>query len=150
MPSPVLLWAMNRDGYGRLCRLLTRGRRQAPKGECRLAFADVAEHASGLLARRIAPACSDDGPSELLEWREVFADRTYAVAELHRGPVRSHGGWPSGNARPRPRGVPLVAAGDVHYHDARRRYLQDVLTAIRLKTTVAELGRPAFPTANDG
>src|ERR1700739_3763656 len=45
--SPVLLWAMNRDGYGRLCRLLTRGRRQAPKGECRLSFTDVAEHASG-------------------------------------------------------------------------------------------------------
>ena len=47
--GPILLWAMDRDGYGRLCRLLTRGRRQAPKGECRLAFADVAEHASGLL-----------------------------------------------------------------------------------------------------
>ena len=41
--------------------------------------------------------------------------------------------------------VPLVAAGDVHYHDARRRYLQDVLTAIRLKTTVAELGAARFP-----
>ena len=38
-----------------------------------------------------------------------------------------------------------VAAGDVHYHDARRRYLQDVLTAIRLKTTVAELGAARFP-----
>ena len=52
--SPVLLWAMNRDGYGRLCRLLTRGRRQAPKGECRLAFADVAEHAERPARRRVA------------------------------------------------------------------------------------------------
>src|SRR5690242_14679804 len=34
--SPVLLWAMNRQGYGRLCRLLTRGRLRAPKGECHL------------------------------------------------------------------------------------------------------------------
>ena len=41
--------------------------------------------------------------------------------------------------------VPLIAAGDVHYHDASRRYLQDVLTAIRLKTTVAELGAARFP-----
>ena len=47
--------------------------------------------------------------------------------------------WP---AKPR---VPLVAAGDVHYHDASRRYLQDVFTAIRLKTTVAELGANRFP-----
>ena len=54
--SPVLLWAMNRDGYGRLCQLLTRGRRQAPKGECRLAFADVAEHAERLAPRRVAAA----------------------------------------------------------------------------------------------
>ena len=41
--------------------------------------------------------------------------------------------------------MPLVAAGDVHYHDASRRYLQDVLTAVRLKTTVAELGARRFP-----
>ena len=41
--------------------------------------------------------------------------------------------------------VPLIAAGDVHYHHPRRRYLQDVLTAIRLKTTVAELGVARFP-----
>ena len=41
--------------------------------------------------------------------------------------------------------MPLIAAGDVHYHHPRRRYLQDVLTAIRLKTTVAELGTARFP-----
>ena len=48
-------------------------------------------------------------------------------------------------------GVPLVAAGDVHYHDASRRYLQDVLTAIRLKNDRRRAGmRPVFPTVNDG
>ena len=26
--DPIVLWAMNREGYGRLCRLLTRGRRK--------------------------------------------------------------------------------------------------------------------------
>ena len=59
---PILLWAMNRDGYGRLCRLLTRGRRQAPKGECRLAFADVAEHASGLLIGALLPPLTTTRP----------------------------------------------------------------------------------------
>jgi len=33
----------------------------------------------------------------------------------------------------------------VHYHDEGRRYLQDVLTAVRLKMTVAELGAARFP-----
>ena len=65
--GPILLWAMNRDGYGRLCRLLTRGRRQAPKGECHLAFADVAEHASGLLAGVLLPPSDPDSsqPAEV-------------------------------------------------------------------------------------
>src|SRR4051812_13566008 len=35
----LLLWAIDRKGYGRLSRLLTVGRRAAPKGECRLTFA---------------------------------------------------------------------------------------------------------------
>ena len=47
---PVVLWATDRAAYGRLCRLITRGRRQAPKGECKLALADVAEFAEGLIA----------------------------------------------------------------------------------------------------
>jgi error-prone DNA polymerase len=142
---PILLWAMNRDGYGRLCRLLTRGRRQAPKGECSLAFADVAEHASGLLAGVLLPL-SDPDSSELSRWREVFPDRAYAVAELHRGPCDQQrlGLW---QRAAQAAGVPLVVAGDVHYHDARRRYLQDVLTAIRLKKTVAELGSARFPNS---
>ncbi|MEZ5774604.1 MAG: error-prone DNA polymerase [Hyphomicrobiaceae bacterium] len=37
-------------------------------------------------------------------------------------------------------GTPLVATGDVLYHAPHRRPLQDVLTAIRLKCTLAEAG----------
>src|SRR5262245_22946376 len=47
---PVVLLATDRAAYGRLCRLLTRGRRNAPKGECLLTLDDIAEHAEGLLA----------------------------------------------------------------------------------------------------
>src|SRR5271165_296699 len=54
--GPILLWAVDRGGYGRLCQLLTRGRLQAPKGECRLTFTDVAEHAEGLLVGVLPPA----------------------------------------------------------------------------------------------
>jgi error-prone DNA polymerase len=140
--GPILLWAINRHGYGRLCQLLTRGRRQAPKGECRLAFADVAEHADGLLIGVLLPHTISPA-SDLARWREVFDDRTYAVAEVHRGldDSRRLEIWQDQCSAAR---VPLVAAGDVHYHEARRRYLQDVLTSVRLKTTVAELGPARF------
>ena len=92
----------------------------------------------------LLPQALEDCSSELSKWRDVFSDRTYAVAELHRGPCddRLLEQWQLAARAAR---VPLVAAGDVHYHDARRRYLQDVLTAIRLKKTVAELGSTRFP-----
>ena len=48
--AAVVLWVTDRSAYGRLCRLFTRGRMRAPKGECQLHFADIAEHAEGLLA----------------------------------------------------------------------------------------------------
>jgi error-prone DNA polymerase len=141
--GPLLLWATDRGGYGRLCQLLTRGRLRAPKGQCHLAFTDVAEHAQGLLIGVLSqPNC--EFSSDLCRWRDVFLDRTYAVAELHRGlgDVRRLSQWQRAAQDAR---VPMIVAGDVHYHHPRRRYLQDVLTAIRLKTTVSELGAARFP-----
>src|SRR5690606_18757667 len=37
-------------------------------------------------------------------------------------------------------GLALLATNDVHYHAPDRRPLQDVMTAVRYKTTVAEAG----------
>src|SRR3954466_2547446 len=47
---PVVLWATDRASYGRLCRLITRGRRSAPKGECALGLENIAEFSEGLVA----------------------------------------------------------------------------------------------------
>src|SRR5689334_2259232 len=55
--APVVLLATDRQAYGRLARLITRGRRNAPKGECRITFEDVAEHSDGLLA---CPYCDQE------------------------------------------------------------------------------------------
>ena len=44
-------------------------------------------------------------------------------------------------------GLPIVACNYVHTHDPVRQPLQDVMTAIRLKTPVAELGSAAFCNA---
>jgi error-prone DNA polymerase len=53
--SPDLLaWCPDRTAYGNLCRLLTLGKRRAPKGECHLTFDDFLEHSDGLLAA-VAP-----------------------------------------------------------------------------------------------
>ena len=46
---PALLWATDRASYGRLSKLITVGRRRAPKAECWLSFDDLANHHEGLL-----------------------------------------------------------------------------------------------------
>ena len=44
-------------------------------------------------------------------------------------------------------GLPIVACNDVHTHEPVRQPLQDVMSAIRLRTPVAELGGAAFCNA---
>jgi len=140
--APVLLHATNFAGYRRLSRLITRGRRSAKKGECRLSFQDIAEHAGDLLAVIVpsAPASVTD----LLRYRDIFHDGCFVAAAVHHGPNDES------DLRCRARlakeaGLPLVAVNDVHYHEPSRRPLHDVLTAIRHGTTVAELGALRFP-----
>jgi len=176
----VVVWATDRTAYGRLARMITPGRRRAPKGEFRLAFDDLAEHAEGLLAgvRLSQPTpvgaesaegpqtshsvgkaedrlqCfSDSSDSRSSDWapwlarfREVFGDRLSLVAELYRGPddERRLDELIALSRRAR---VPLVAAGDVHYHARSRLALQNVLTSVRLGTTVAKAGEALFPNA---
>jgi error-prone DNA polymerase len=138
---PVLLWVSDRAAYSQLTLLLTKGRRAAPKGECRLRFDDVAGHSAGLLAGVLLERAT---VADLCRYRGVFGDRCYAVAELHRGP---HDRRLLGRMMDMARSahMPLVAANDVHYHVPKRRFLQDVLTATRHRCTVAELGDRCFP-----
>ncbi len=46
---PAVVWATNRQAYANLSKLITVGRRRAPKGECWLSFDDLANHHDGLL-----------------------------------------------------------------------------------------------------
>ena len=142
---PVALLAIDRRGYGRLARLITVGRRRAEKGECRLSFQDIAEHSEGLLAGVV---CPDEPPQlrELQDYRGLFGDRAYLLGELHLGPD-DEGKLARLQDLARRARLPLVAAGDVHYHVPQRQPLHDVLVATRLGTTVAEIGRQRFSNA---
>src|SRR5689334_11423674 len=44
----LLAYPVDRDGYGRLSRLLSLGKMRAKKGECELALSDVAQLAEGI------------------------------------------------------------------------------------------------------
>lgn len=142
----LLCFPTDRAAYGRLSRLLTLGRRRAPKGECRLALADVLAHGDGQILVALPPA---DLLTEKAEVRaftealsrlaEAFAGRLYLAAhKLYRGDDERRLAALAGLSAERR--VPLVATNDVHAHIPGRRPLQDVLTCIREGCTLATAG----------
>ena len=139
---PLVLLATDRDAYGRLCRLLTVGRRRTKKGECFLTFDDLLIHHNGLLA--LVPLTPEVDAMALRRYHDVFTDRCYALAELHHGPQDRWRLQEMINTA-QTAGVQLAAANDVHYHVPSRQFLQETLTAIRCRCTVAELGEQRFP-----
>ncbi len=136
----LLCFPTDRAAYGRLCRLLTRGKRRAEKGACHLAYADVVEHGAGQVMVALPPERPDAGFAEFLKRVAAdFADRAYVAGQhLYRGDdaQRLHR-LAALAARAR---LPLVATNDVHYHTPARRRLQDVVTCIREGCTIAEAG----------
>lgn len=150
--AAVVLLATDRHAYGNLSELITTGRRRAPKGECRILLADIRRFQAGLLccvplstesqlrhARTFQTGCSTEVTSdELIVYQSIFDDRCYALAELHHGPhdAQRLNRWIQLCHDLR---LPLAAANDVHYHEAARRPLHDVVTATRCNASLPNL-----------
>jgi error-prone DNA polymerase len=169
----LTLLARSLVGYRTLCRLITHARRAAGKGEYRLGTDDLLRPDwAGLpdcevLWRVEAIGARTDGPPEealpppgmvtasgsgeghdrcWAQWlgRVVPAERLHLAVTLARGPddaaLRARTMRLSADT-----GIPVVACGDVLMHVRGRRALQDVLTALRLKSTVAEAAPALSP-----
>jgi error-prone DNA polymerase len=141
--------AIDRRGYGRLCRLITRGRRAAKKGSYRLTRADVEENGLEQCFILWVPAAGRP-PATCIQASEArwlaghFGERTRIAVELLRdGADRER--LTVIEAIGRDLNLPLLASGDVHMHVRKRRELQDALTAIRLGVPVAEAGWSLYP-----
>jgi len=148
--TTLVLLAADHDGYRNLCRLVTAGRRRCAKGESRVGWDEVAAHAAGLVAlwggarSRLAAPANAGLPAVAGTLRDAFGDRLHALVARHEA-----AGEPAVEARLRRRaarfGLSLVAAVEVLYHDRARRPLQDVVTCIRHRTTLAAAGRLLRP-----
>ncbi|HET7710176.1 MAG TPA: error-prone DNA polymerase [Sphingomicrobium sp.] len=132
----LLAYPINRDGYGRLSRLLSLGKLRTGKGECDIGLADVAEQAEDIA---FIAWPGKDFDAELPRLREALPALGHVAASwLYRG---------DDNARierldrlARRNDCTILATNDVHYHAPDRRPLQDVMTCIREKTTIAKAG----------
>jgi error-prone DNA polymerase len=133
---------IDRLGYSRLCRLITRGRRAATKGEYSLTRADLEE--LGLEQCFVLWLPGPQPREEAARWlAEHIPEVRIAVELLCEGTDREH--LATLESIGRRLGLRLVATGDVHMHSRARRRLQDAMTSIRLGIPVAEAGWHLYP-----
>ena len=139
----LLAFPQDRAAYGRLSRLITLGRRRAPKGECEIRRADVFEHGDGILFVALPPdALGDLDAAFAADLRALAAGFPGACYLAGQNLLRGD------DARRLARlaalaeacGTPLVATNDVHMHEPARRPLADVLACIREHCTIDEAG----------
>lgn len=138
----IALFAPTQVGYSQICELITQARRAAPKGTYSISRTNFE---SGAISETIALWVP--GPQITTNTVEWFARLPVATAHLayahhleqdsarRLDTLLTHGQQFS---------LSVTAVGDVHYHVRDRRPLHDVLTAIRLKTTVDKIGRKGF------
>ncbi len=146
----LVLIAQNLNGYGNLSQFITRLRRASPvKGEYTLRWREInPEKLADCLALLVLPREASD--AELMtpaHWvLRHFAGRAWLAVELLR--EASDARWLQRlQAVSEATALPLVAAGDVHFHVRSRKALQDVMTATRLGRTVAACGFDLQPNA---
>ncbi len=138
----LLLLATSREGYGNLSALITRGRRSAAKGSYRLTRADLADGVGGCLALWLPGRTPGREEADWLKAR--FSGALWIVGErLLEADDAAR--CVSLAAIAEATGLAVVACGDVHMHARERRALQDTLTAIRHKTSVAQAGYALYP-----
>jgi len=138
----IVAYPANREGWGRLCRLLSLGNQKdgVKKGECHLALDDLLNDARDLLLI-LMPGRSLDGLAELLARLDDAAPGAiWLGATMHRrGDDRRR--LARLKAIAAATRTPLIATNDALYDAVGQRDLQDVLTCIREGTTIERAGR---------
>ncbi|UFN47082.1 error-prone DNA polymerase [Roseomonas sp. OT10] len=142
-----LAWPADRAAYGRLARLLSHGRMNAPKGECRLTRDDLIAGVEGCVLALVPPDQPGEAFADRLRRDAAALRRRLALPLFCAATYRFAGDDAKRLDRLAAMGQPLLVAGGTRYHVARRQALADLLTAIRLGLRVDELGYAAEPNA---
>ena len=145
----IVLLAREREGYANLCALVSLGRLRSAKGESRVTWREVCEHAPGLLALAGGESglFTPQAPVERLdELRSAFGQHCFALLARHRRAEEVELERLL-RARAKRLSIPVVAGNEVLYHRPDRRRVQDVLTCIRHGVSLSRAGKRLKPNA---
>ncbi|MBE3604880.1 error-prone DNA polymerase [bacterium] len=146
--SRLYVLVPDRARYRNLCRMITDSKLRAAKGHSRITFADLERHAEGLICLAggaMSPLSQmlvrGETPRPLCERLKAIFGRGnfYIDLQRHLDPDEERLNRKLA-ALAEAAHIPIVATNDV-CHGGADRQLLDVLTCIRLKTTLEEAGR---------
>ncbi|XOV81785.1 MAG: error-prone DNA polymerase [bacterium] len=146
LSAKLVLLAPDRATYGQLSAMISKLRRRAAKGEYLATLDDFRWGVKGCLALWVLPVGQIGQQMAVGQaLKAVFPDLWIALELFRDGhdldktaqaltlSMRLH--------------LPIVAANNVHTHQPERQPLQDLLTAVRLKTQVSDVGLRGFANA---
>ncbi|UVO55682.1 error-prone DNA polymerase [Sphingomonas sp. SUN039] len=139
----IIAYPTDRRAWGRLCRLLSLGNLRATKGACQLFFDDLLEWGEGMVLIVLPGAsrlCRIDRLGVVLRLRQLVGDNLWIGATMHRsgGDRRRLAALQSLSGEA---GIPLLALNAPLFATPADRPLQDVMTCIREKAKLADVGR---------
>ena len=137
--TSLLVYPIDRDGYGRLCRLLSLGKTRAGKGGCDIDWEDVEDFHEGLMAIFIPDLADELCAVRLRRFKALFADRAYMALTLRHRQNDHLRLYELSNLAIKHR-VPTVATNDVLYDVHEKALLHDVITCIRHRCTIETRG----------
>ena len=124
----------NHEGYKNLCKLLTAGALNKPKGDARCTWEQVEEHARGL-------HCITRADEETIDKiAGIFNGRTHVELQRHHRRDEEHENIALLDIARRRR-LPILATNGVKYARPEDKELHDVLTCIREGVSVETAGR---------
>ncbi|MBU0537514.1 MAG: PHP domain-containing protein, partial [Gammaproteobacteria bacterium] len=132
----LVLLAPVRQAYTELCSLISRARLHSSKGNYQLNLGDLRRYSQHCFAIWINP---DKTENHAMELKQYFADRLWLGISFH-GQQQAEPYYFKRYHIARRHSINMVACGNVHMHCRQRKPLQDVLSAIRLNTSVHALG----------
>jgi error-prone DNA polymerase len=144
--GPEMLWYPgDRTAYGRLSRLLTIGRRAAPKGECHLTRADLEAQAEGQWLTILPPDSLADPAMDaafveaLRHWKALAGSRLSLGLRPRLDGTDARRLWRLARLA-EAEGIAPVALGGARMHTPQRKPLLDVLTCLRHHVTLDGAG----------
>ncbi|MGO9392777.1 error-prone DNA polymerase [Rhodoblastus sp.] len=136
----VVVYPANRAGWGRLCRLLTLGKRRAKKGDCLLRLEDLLAETEDLLLILLPTQKPEALEKPLARLHAACPGAIWLGANMPRG-GRDRRRLQELRRLAQAQGVKLLAQNDALYSVPEDCALQDVLCCVREHMTLAQAGR---------